>query len=103
MRALARPRWRKRSASTLMASNLNSRHTAMSVPVGALAWIVWASISTTISAVAPSAVTSTMAWRQRMIGCVGERNRLGDQVILVIDAGDLPLLRLRRRRHRHHA
>ena len=54
-----------------MASNLNSRHTAISVPAGALERIVFASMSTTTSAMAPSAVTSAMAWRQRISGWVG--------------------------------
>jgi hypothetical protein len=56
-----------------MASNLNSRQTAISVPGGALARIVLASMSTTTSATVPSAVTSAMAWRQRISGAVGER------------------------------
>jgi hypothetical protein len=56
-----------------MASNANSRQTAISVPGGALARIVLASMSTTTNATVPSAVTSTMAWRQRIRGAVGER------------------------------
>ena len=57
-----------------MASNLNSRQTAISVAAGDFARIVFASMSTTTSAGALSAVTSAIAWRQRMMGCVGDRN-----------------------------
>ena len=60
-----------------MASNLNSRQTAISVPGGDLARMVLASMSTTTSATAPSAVTSAMACRQRIIGC-GRRQKAGD-------------------------
>ena len=49
-----------------MASNLNSRQTAISVPVGDLARMVFASMSTTTSAIVASAVTSAIAWRQRI-------------------------------------
>jgi hypothetical protein len=44
-----------------MASNLNSRQTAISVPSGDLARMVFASISTTTNAVAALAVTKAMA------------------------------------------
>ena len=56
-----------------MASNLNSRHTAISVPGGDLARTVLASMSTTQSATSRSAVTSAIACRQRISGCVGDR------------------------------
>ena len=56
-----------------MASKLNSRHTAISVPAGTLARIVFASMSTATRAAEPPAVTSAMAWRQRISGWVGER------------------------------
>ena len=56
-----------------MASNLNSRQTAISVPGGDFARIVLASMSTTTSATVASAVTSAIACRQRISGAVGER------------------------------
>ena len=62
------------STSTGMASNLNSRQTAISVPGGDFARIVLDSMSTTASATFSSAVTTAIAWRQRISGAVGERN-----------------------------